>query len=55
MEVIVEYMRKNPTATINDIASGLAIPYRLLSARMTEMEMDDIVTALPGGIYQLNI
>lgn len=55
MKAIVEYMRKNPSATVDEMASGLAVPYRLLSARLMEMEMADIVTALPGGVYQLNI
>ncbi len=55
MEVIVGYLRENPAATANDMVAALSIPYRQLSARIMEMEMDDLIMALPGGTYQLNI
>lgn len=55
MYSIIEHLRKNPSATINDMTARLAIPYPQLSARIMEMEMDDLITVLPGGTFQLNI
>lgn len=52
---IIEHLRKHPSATVNDMAADMGLPYRQLSARLMEMEMDDLLTALPGGTYQLNI
>lgn len=52
---IADYLRANQRATINDMVSSLDMPYSLLSARLMEMEMDDMVTALPGSAYTLNI
>lgn len=52
---IVEYLRYNNGATVNDMVSALGMSYSLLSARLMEMEMDDILTALPGAAYSLNM
>lgn len=52
---IVDYLRSQQQATVNDMVSALGIPYATLSARLMEMEMDDIVSALPGSVFSLNI
>ena len=50
---IADFLKSKPDATVNDLCSGIGIPYSRLSALLFEMEMDDIVTALPGGRYCL--
>ena len=52
---VVDFLRLHPDATINDMVEELAVPYPQLSARIMEMEMDDQLTMLPGGKYQLNM
>lgn len=52
---IVEFLRINQKATANDMVAALGIPYSALSARLMEMEMDDIITALPGSAFTLNV
>ncbi len=52
---VVEFIRENPSATINDMVHALSLPYQVLSARIMEMEMDDVLTAIPGGTYQINV
>ena len=51
---IVNFLRINPKATVNDIAASLEIPYATLSARLMELEMDDIIVALPGSSFSIN-
>ena len=48
---IVDFIRKNPAATVNDMCIALAMPYSRLGATLFEMEMSDILVALPGGRY----
>lgn len=55
MQVIVDHLRQHPESTINEMVEALGIPYPSLSARVMEMEMEDILTANPGGTYSLNI
>lgn len=52
---IVDYLRTHQRATVNDMVEALGMPYAVLSARLMELEMDDMVTALPGSAYSLNI
>lgn len=52
---IADYLRNHPRSTVNDMVGALGIPYSTLSARLMEMEMDDVVTALPGSAFSLNI
>lgn len=52
---IVDFLRQNPAATVNDMTQSLSQPYHKLTAKLMGMEMDDILTALPGGRFQLNI
>lgn len=52
---IVEFLRTHERSTVNDMVEALSIPYSTLSARLMELEMDDIVNALPGSAYSLNI
>ncbi|MDE6334446.1 MAG: DNA-protecting protein DprA, partial [Muribaculaceae bacterium] len=55
MEAIVRHLRQNPASSINDMTSDLGIPYSRLSSRIMEMEMNDLITVLPGGTFLLNI
>lgn len=48
---VLEYLRQHPSATVNDMAHALAVPYPVLSTTLFDMEMNDMVTALPGGRY----
>ncbi len=50
---ISDFLRTNPDATTNDICAALNIPIARLSAMLFEMEMDNIVIAIPGGRYCL--
>lgn len=52
---IVDYLCQHPEATVNDMTRDLAQPYHVLSSRLMMMEMDDVLTALPGGRFQLNV
>ncbi len=55
VQAIIAYLRANPEATINDMTTALSMPFPTLSAKITEMELDDLITALPGGKYQINV
>lgn len=48
---VVDYLRANPTATVNDMCMALGIPYSRLSGTLFEMEMADIIVATPGNRY----
>lgn len=48
---IIDFISANPGATVNDICTGLGIPYSRLSGTLFEMEMDDLLVSLPGGRY----
>lgn len=50
---IINFLKANNDATVNDICSALAIPYARLSSLLFEMEMEEIVASLPGGRYCL--
>lgn len=50
---IVDYLKTNRDATVNDICAALSIPYSRLSSQLFEMEMEEIVSSLPGGRYCL--
>jgi len=52
---IVDHLRKYPSATLSDMTTALGVPYRVLNTRIMEMEMSDVLTVLPGGVFQLNI
>lgn len=52
---LIGFLRQNPEATVNDIVRELAIPYQVLASRMMELEFADLISALPGGRYQLNV
>lgn len=54
-QVIINHLRSNPTHTLNDMVHSLGIAYPELSARVMEMEMEDILTALPGGTFNLKV
>ena len=48
---IIDFIRKCPDATVNDMCSALGIPFARLSSLMFEMEMEDLLVSLPGGKY----
>lgn len=48
---ILDFIKSNPDATVNDMCARLGIPYARLSSALFEMEMSDIVMSLPGGKY----
>lgn len=48
---VVDFIRSNPLATVNDICVALALPYSHISSLLFEMEMADILVSLPGGRY----
>lgn len=48
---VLEFLTGHPEATVNDICVGLGMPFARLSAMLFEMELNDLVTALPGGRY----
>lgn len=50
-KAVLDYLRSHPRATVNDITEGLATSYSSLSAILFEMEMNDMITSLPGGRY----
>lgn len=52
---IIELLRANPTFTTANIANSLGITVAQASARLTEMEMDDLLTSIPGGTFQLMV
>lgn len=55
VRAVIAHLRANPHDTLDELTRALALPAPTLSALLVEMEMDDIVTALPGGTYQLNV
>lgn len=50
---IIDFITANPDATINEMCVSLDLPYKILSDRLFQMEMDDIILTLPGGRYGL--
>ncbi|MBD5216223.1 MAG: DNA-protecting protein DprA [Bacteroidales bacterium] len=50
---IVEFIRTNPAATVNDMCVALAMPYSALSSTLFQMEMEDLIISLPGSRYAL--
>lgn len=49
----LQAIRANPDAGVNELCMALAVPYAHLSAMLFEMEMDDLIVAIPGGRYAL--
>lgn len=52
---IVDYLRTKGNATADELTRELGIPYPRLSSMMMQLEMDDIVAALPGQAFTLTI
>ncbi len=50
-KAVLDFIRSHPRATVNDMTEGLSTSYQALSAILFEMEMNDMITALPGGRY----
>ncbi|MDE6098039.1 MAG: DNA-processing protein DprA [Muribaculaceae bacterium] len=48
---IIDHLRKNPDATVNDLVVQLGMPFASLSSTLFEMEMADLILTLPGGRY----
>ncbi|MFG6386473.1 MAG: DNA-processing protein DprA [Muribaculaceae bacterium] len=52
---VVDYLRNNPDATVNEMTTYLGIPFKTLSALLMEMEMDDLIDSIPGGRFMLKV
>lgn len=48
---ILELLNTNPEFTVNDMAVRLGMRFNELTDLLVEMEMDGLVTAIPGGRY----
>lgn len=48
---IIDHLRQNPDATVNDMVVQLQMPFATLSSTLFEMEMADLILTLPGGKY----
>lgn len=54
MKRITDRLRQSPDDTLSELSQVLQMPVNELSALLMEMEMDDLLTALPGSRYKLN-
>ena len=52
--LIADHLRVHPNHSVSDIVASLGLPASEVSARLMEMEMNDLLTMLPGGRFQLN-
>ncbi len=52
-ELLMTYIKDHPDATVNDMTAALGMPFSRLSSVLFELEMSDLVTALPGGRYAI--
>ncbi len=50
-QTVVDFIRKNPQATVNDMCVALALPFADLGNILFELEMADVLVAIPGGRY----
>ena len=50
---ILELLNTNPEYTVNDMAVRLGMRFNELTDLLVEMEMDGLVTAIPGGRYAI--
>lgn len=53
--MIVDHLRKHPSDTADDISRAFGNDFAAVSALLMEMEMDDVITANPGGTYSVNV
>lgn len=53
-EEIVGWLKDNPDSSINDICVNLNMSYAAVSEVIFKLEMDDILTTLPGGRLYLS-
>lgn len=54
-QFIVDFIKENPDATVNDICVRLNKSYSLVSNILFQLEMDDFIITLPGGRYAVAI
>ena len=50
---VLARLAEKPSSTVNDLCGALGLPYATLSSTLFEMEMDDLIIALPGGRFTL--
>lgn len=50
---VIDILRQQPDATVNDLCVALSMPYARLSALLFRMEIDDYIVSVPGGRYAL--
>lgn len=51
---IADALREHPDMTRDELTAATGLTSGEVSARLMEMELDDLLTALPGGRFQLN-
>ncbi len=52
-EALVKFIREHPEATVNDICVATGMSYSHLSSLLFDLEMNDVLIALPGGRYTI--
>lgn len=51
-KAIIEFIIRNPSATVNDISVHMNIAIGTLMAQLIDMEFKDLIISIPGGRYQ---
>ncbi len=52
--LIADYLRTHPEVTRDELTAAVGLSSGEVSARIMEMELDDLLAILPGGHFQLN-
>lgn len=50
---VIEFLRTNPLSTVNRMCVDLELPYATLTSILFELEMEGMLSAVPGGRYEL--
>lgn len=48
---IVDMLRQHPEYTVNELVRNLSMPYPQLCDQLFQLEMSDVIVAVPGGHY----
>lgn len=52
---LLDFIKDNPQATVNDMCVKLGMAYSTLSTRLFELEDADLIRLIPGGRYALTL
>lgn len=52
---IIDHLRKNPSHTAADMSHALGLSMPVITPRLMQMEMEDLITANPGGSFTLKV